>query len=224
MSNNELKLSKFDLGDKNMLSSLIECYKDAFAYKPWQEWKICNNCKKKFGKEDKNKFVLNFKCPNCSQELSDFWTYKQVEKDIKHELNHQLSSCYILTENNISVVGFCWGYVLDSMELEKHINLPNISKNLQKNFPNLKQFAYQDEIGMIKKYQGKKLAKLLFQARLNDFIKWGVNIGVVRTKTLPPTVTYLWYLRLGYKVIQEYNDEDGRVIMAINFNKLKFSN
>ena len=202
MSIDKLKIEKFGLDSTNMLNSLIDCYKDAFAYLPWEEWKYCDNCNQKFGKENQD-ILFNLQCPHCKQKLRDFWPHKTVEEDIIHELSHPLSSCYVLTQNNMSVVGFCWGYTLTSRELEEHLELPGTSQALQNNFPGKNKVAYQDEIGILKEFQGQKLAKLLFQARLADFKNWGIDIGVVRTKTLPATVTYLWYLRLGYKIIKK---------------------
>jgi len=218
-----LRLVKFELNNGLFLDSLVECYRDAFAWLPWQEWKLCLGCEKKFGKEEENFLMPQLRCPICQQPLVDFWEPKKVKKDIKNELNRLMSSCYLLVEENSEkVVGFTWGYAIEAKELEKHLKLPGVAERLKKHYPAEKLFVYQDEIGLHKNYQGKKLGKVLFLAHVLDFVNQGLNISVVRTKTLPPTVTYPWYKRIGYKVIQKYNDADGRVILTANFSELKY--
>lgn len=141
-----------------------------------------------------------------------------MRNDIFDEITSE-SSCWLAIENK-KVIGFTWGYPIKLNILEKKLGLV-ISQRCKEEFgEKLEIVAYQDEIGVIKRYRRKGIGKQLFIRRLNDFRLQGLRVGIARTKTNPPTVTYLWYRRMGYKIIAEYNDEDGRVILGVVFDTL----
>jgi hypothetical protein len=97
-----------------------------------------------------------------------------------------------------------------------------LAQNILATFGEQKAVAYQDELGVNKAYRGQKLAKVLFLRRLEDFHQAGLTVGVIRTKTIPPSVTYLWYTqKLSYRLVAEYNDADGRVVLARSLVDLK---
>jgi hypothetical protein len=204
-----------------MLEGLIDCYREVFGAEPWNEWKKCPICETKWG-------ITEAGPPgyiHCGIPIVDFWPRDQVREDIYHEINPE-SSCWLAIEDNGSlsqnkVIGFCWGYPIRIDELEKKLLLPGLKKSVIRKFGKIEgKIAYQDELGLISSYRGRKVAKKMFTLRLRDFLDQGLPIGIVRTKSNPPTVTYLWFLRIGYEVVAEYNDLDGRVVLARSYEDI----
>lgn len=203
------------------LEQLISCYKEVFADEPWHEWKKCPICGKKWGIDEVDELRdAGFK--HCGVLVEDFWSRDSVRQDILQEITPN-SSCRLAISKNHSaemVVGFCWGYPIDARELEQKTKLPGLYSAIQKEFPGIKEVAYQDEIGLVKEMRNLKIGSAMHRQRISDFRERGMTVAVSRTKTLPPTVTYKWYIRLGYKVVAEYNDKDGRVIMVASISEL----
>ncbi|MEK7640240.1 MAG: GNAT family N-acetyltransferase [Patescibacteria group bacterium] len=193
-----------------LLPQLIRCYQDVFSTTPWSEWKTCKCCKKKWGIEQWRD-IPTLRCPTCGKPLTDFWPSDVVERDIRKELSMPNATCWLALDGG-NVIGFSWGYALTGIELDAKLG---ITCGLTED-----RIAYQDEIGVAMPYRSKHIASELFKLRLGDFIAAKLFTGVVRTKTNPPSVTNLWFNRLGYKVIVHYNDTDGRVIMVRNLRSL----
>lgn len=200
-----------------LLPQLIECYREVFGEEPWNEWKQCKICKTKWGVNEKI-ILQKMNFTHCGQPIVDFWSREIVQKDLFHEITPD-ASCW-LALNNKTVIGFCWGYPIDLENLESKLGIKGISIELRNQFGYVDHVAYQDELGVLKQYRGIGIAKKMFIHRLKDFRRQRLNIGVIRTKTNPPSVTYLWFLKLGYKVISKYNDADGRVILARSLTNL----
>ncbi len=193
-----------------LLPQLIHCYQDVFSTLPWSEWKTCKRCCRKWGLEQWRE-IPHLCCPECTNCLEDFWPAAVVEQDIRVELSMPNATCWLALDGS-SVIGFCWGYSLTPSELDAKLCIPcGITKE---------RVAYQDEIGVSMPYRGRHIASQLFHFRLKDFLAADLHTGVVRTKTNPPSVTNLWFERLGYSVIARYNDADGRVVMAKNLPSL----
>jgi GNAT superfamily N-acetyltransferase len=148
---------------------------------------------------------------HCDEPLVDYWSREQVTADLYHEISPD-ASCWIAMAGT-KVIGFCWGYAAQTPELERKMK---ISFREQLPLVSHKPLAYQDEVGVLKEYRGKKIAKALVGYRLQDFLEQGLEIGVVRTRQTPePSMTFLWYTeKLGYKILASYPDDDGRVILG----------
>jgi len=204
-----------------LLEGLIDCYREVFGADPWNEWKKCPICGTKWGTAEKE----TLRQTHCGVPIVDFWPKDQVRGDICHEINPE-ASCWLAVEINEDssqnrVVGFCWGYPIGLDELEEKLLLPGLKESVVKKFGRVgDKIAYQDELGLINSYRGKKVAKEMFVLRLQDFLDQGLQIGLVRTKSNPPTVTYLWFQRIGYEVVAEYNDLDGRVVLARSYENI----
>lgn len=208
------------LNDVILAKKLARCYQEVFAGYPWNEYKKCPSCNTKWGKED---FPDSLQCPKCESapNLVDFWSEEEIIKDFKKQLESPSGVLYIALNSKNEITGFSSGYETTPEELEEHLQLTDLAKWLRNYFPNGVHFAYQDEIGVLDSYRGQKIATELFKKRLEDFKASGLDITVLRTKTMPPTITFKWYPRLGYSVIQCYHDDDCRVIMATEIKSIQ---
>jgi len=204
--------------DAHLLDALIQCYRDVFGDPPWNEWKKCPKCELKWSKKEAQELEST---RHCGAEIVDFWPYEQVREDIFHEITPE-SSCWLAMDDE-KVVGFCWGYPIKVSDLEEKLGI-SFSAQMHEMFGKHDIVAYQDDIGILTEYRGLKLAKELIKLRFEDFKNQGLAIGVFRTMTSPPSVTYLWYSqKLDYKVVAKYKDTDGRVIMARTLHDLVVS-
>lgn len=194
-----------------LLPKVVSCYREVFADPPWNEWKVCPKCGKHWGSLAKLK-LEECKYTHCSQPLKDFWPEYKVEFDIRHEVSNE-ASCWLALDEN-KVVGFCWGYPIGLKEISQKLELSVLPGVVNQQFSGVTKVAYQDEIGVLSEYRRQGIGKTLFEARLSDFKNHELRVGLVRTKTKPPTVTYIWYHLLSYRVIAEYGDLEGRVVMA----------
>ncbi len=171
------------------LSKLVACYQDVFADDPWNEWRKCNVCNMKWGTTQKSALeALGFL--HCGQSVTEFWPAAEVQGDILREVT-ETTSCWVAYDADV-VVGFCWGYAVEARELEKKLKLPGFADAYMREFGRDNRIAYQDEIGVRTEYRGHGIAKQMFYRRLDDFRRMNLSIGVVRTKTNPPSVTNTW--------------------------------
>lgn len=193
--------------EKSLTEQVVECYRQVFADGPWHEWKRCPVCKKYWGIKDRS-WLESQSFRHCDVPLVDFWSKDQVTSDLFHEITKE-ASCWLALKGS-QVVGFCWGYPISLGCLEKKLGLVlNISLDRQS------QIAYQDEVGVLFEFRGQKIAKLMVKHRLSDFLAQDLKLGVVRTREYPePSETFLWYRNLGYEIIAQYPDGDGRVVLA----------
>lgn len=190
-----------------ILPLLVDCYRDVFGSDPWNEWKICSVCNKVWGIEE---FQHGTDKCKCGGRIVDFWPREKVKEDILTEVQKD-SVCWLATDKDRScVVGFCWGYPINTEELSQKLEL-SITDITQEKF-GVCFVGYHDEIGVAKKFQGCKIGKALLHYYISDIKDKGVRVGVVRTKAIPPTIAYEWYRRIGFEDIACY--DDGRVIMA----------
>jgi len=203
--------------DDRLTAQLVECYRDVFADGPWHEWLKCPACQKYWGIRDRDILAAQ-KFRHCDTPLVDFWPRAQVVSDLYHEITPE-TSCWLALDDNL-VIGFCWGYPTTINELEKKLGLSLGSKAACSD-PGV--IAYQDEVGVIPAYRKNKIAKTMVARRLEDFLAQGLRLGIVRTRRSPePSETFLWYTeKLGYKIIVEYPDDDGRVILGRDLFGLK---
>ena len=194
-----------------LFEQLIDCFILIFGQEPWNEWKLCPSCGKKWGSQQKGTLeLINFE--HCGQPVIDFWPKQKVREDALHEITDE-SSCWLaLIENR--VIGFCWGYPIEIKKLGPKLELDGFIPSFISAFNHGGQIAYVDEIGVEEKYRGKKIGKELFARMKEDFKQAGLKIAVARTKNNPPTVLYHWFKKDGYLIVDKYYDADDRVILA----------
>ncbi len=208
-------------GNGPLTDQVINCYRNVFGGEPWNEWKRCQKCDRKFGIEQ----LADGKTHCCNMPLVDFWPKEVVQRDIFNEISGD-ASCWLSVvkenDNVVDVVGFSWGYPITPKNLEDMVKFSGIVDIITDIFGHMECVAYQDEIGLATKYRGQKIGRAMQLLTHQDYTKQGLGVVVARTKTNPPTVAYHWYKKAGMDVIGEYGDEDGRVIMAGRTNNLSF--
>lgn len=206
-------------GDPLLTAQLVECYRDVFADGPWHEWLKCPQCQKYWGTKDRG-LLVSYKFRHCDRPLVDFWPREQVISDLHHEIAPE-ASCWLAMSKD-RVVGFCWGYPITTSDLEAKLGV-SFNNNPECHSEAAEPIAYQDEVGVLSAYRGRKIAKAMVVQRLSDFISQGLQIGIVRTKQSPePSETFLWYTeKLGYKILANYPGDDGRVILGRQLSGLK---
>lgn len=219
-----VKFVQFDINTctQDLLEKFIRVYQEVFADPPWNEWLHCPICHKHWGIEQKAEVeALNFQ--HCHVAMEEFWPHDTVESDLRHELEGK-SSCWLAFLND-RVIGFCFGYGITPEKLEEKLKLPGCAETIKNNCENAGTIAYHDDLGVLNEFRKLGVAKKLFELHLNDMIAQGLKFGIGRTKQSdPPSVTYVWFKRIGYQVIDSYPPEDGRVIMACTMNQLNLLN
>jgi ribosomal protein S18 acetylase RimI-like enzyme len=189
-----------------LTDQVVKCYRQVFADSPWNEWMQCPECGTYWGVKDKGILeVKNYQC--CGSGVMDFWPRERVVGNLFKEIT-PAASCWLALSGS-KVIGFCWGYPITPPELEDKlsISLGNLEPT--------RKVAYQAELGVQVAYRNRGIAKAMVRRRLSDFLRQGLETGVVLPRATPePSVTFLWYKKLGYSIIARYPDADGRVIMA----------
>ena len=195
-------------------TQVVECYREVFSDTPWHEWLRCAVCNKYWGACDRA-LLASYQFRHCDTPLVDFWPREQVIADLFHEIAPD-SSCWIAMEE-CRVVGFCWGYPITLQELENKLG-NTFSHAVGIPVESTQLVAYQDEVGVLSAYRGRKIAKKMVALRLIDFKAKNLEFAVVRTRQYPePSETFLWYTKkLGYRILASYPDADGRVILGRN--------
>jgi len=211
-----IRLSSEDLACNPLLPSLVDCYRQVFADAPWNEWLKCPTCGTRKGIQEVNgKPVM---CTDCAVQMIDFWPVDQVRQDILHEVGDMDAQCWLLVADE-QVVGFCWGYPISLAQLAKKVELSLDLWMDQAGLTPETMVAYQDELGVLNAYRGQGHARNLVAKRMVDFEHAGLELGVMRTQTDPPTVTYHWYRRKGYEIVARYPEPDTRVLMAMKLSE-----
>ena len=151
------------------------------------------------------------------------WSVEVVSKMFLRDITEG-ASCWIALasspEDEPYVVGFTWGFELSEKKLVKMAD----EKTLQvfREICGPGRIAYQSELGVLEPFRGQGIARNLVMRRNQDFLERGLEIGVIRTKEDPPSVTYTWYQKVGYKIIYRYPDDTKRVLMARRLTGLQF--
>lgn len=196
--------------DPTVLGKVVTCYQAVFAAQPWSEWRRCANpkCEAHWGIEQAAELAeLGFS--HHGQPVEEFWSTNTVRADLAAEFAMAGASSWLaLSEGD--VVGFCYGYPLTPAALEAKLELTNVEAGLAHRFGEQTLVAYQDDLGVRNSHRRRGIARAMFGYRQADFVASGLMVCVVRT--MPGSVTYIWYMKLGYKLVAEY--PDGRVVLA----------
>lgn len=216
MSNISLARYSPHTSSPSITVQLIECYRDVFAVEPWHEWLKCPVCEKYWGKKDAE-LLVSMKFQHCDTPLVDFWPRDKVVSDFCDEVTSE-ASCW-LTLDGDKVIGLCLGYPITVADLEKKLGLQFAA---QIDYQGSDIVAYQDDILVDAAYRKLGYAKKMVQIRNEDFLLRGLKHGIARTRQSPePSVTFKWFVAMGYKIIARYPDDDGRVIQARSLAGLK---
>ncbi len=217
MENGKVVYFKFEYHQfRHLLPQIVSCYRDVFASPPWNEWKKCEECGQKWGILSRDELnAANHE--HCGKQVVDYWPSDVVMAEISRDLQDKETSCWLAMTGFGQVVGFIWGYPITPEDLAQKLGRPDLASNLIERFGDHERVAYQDEMGVLEAYRSRKIGKELARMRLKDFKQQGLKVGVVRTKTIPPTVTYNWYTRDGFETVSSYDDRDGRVVLARSY-------
>lgn len=200
---------------------MAEAFGRVFATSPWYEWRKCRvpGCGANWGVEQRKELeAIGY--VHCGEPVVEFWPKDDVLYDIYHEIGAD-TSCWVAKMGR-RIIGFCWGYPVQVSHLSEKVGI-NLEGPARATFGTDARIAYQDELGVLKKYRGTGVARELFILRLDDFLTKGLEIGIVRTRVLPePSVTYLWFTeKLGYIELARYPGDDGRVILGQRLDVVK---
>lgn len=208
---------------------LAHCYQAVYGSDPsWNEGRRCGSCSTPTAPKKWNLRNAPATCGDCGNPTDLFWPIETIVADMRDEFQRPHAAC-VVARSGGKIVGGAWGFSADAEEMDMHLNhglpaharAPGISEALQRLFPG-ERVAYQDEIFVHPDLQGFGVGRELFRARHQMFIASGLVGYVLRTKTNPPSRSYLWYgsARYGYEVIAKYPDADERVVMAVSFSGL----
>lgn len=126
------------------------------------------------------------------------WTATQVVEDVTNQLGKEGAVGFVAVENG-KVIGCIWGYPITQAELSAEIGIGVPCGGM-----------YLDEICVTPNHHGKRVGSKLYQLWTKK-VKGGIVLA--RTMTNPPTVVYPWFLKMGYGVVAQYNDEKSRVVL-----------
>ena len=126
------------------------------------------------------------------------WTVKQVVADITNQLSKKGAIGFVALDSG-KVVGCVFGYPMGKTELSAELKITVSIDGM-----------YLDEICVAPSYHGQQIGSTLYQLWSK---KVGRKVVIARTMTNPPTIVYPWFLKMGYTVIAEYNDSQGKVIL-----------
>ncbi len=215
----QIRMEPFPLegGNNDILASLVECYRGVFAEPPWNEWLKCSECGKAWGKpQDADLAAMRFS--HCGRPVTDYWPHAEVAEEFFRVLGRG-AVCWLAVERaerRARVVGFTWGSPIASMWDGFE---PELQDSLRREFgaaaESDQDIIYQTELGVLASYRNRGLARLLAERRNQDFLDRGFRIGVAVVRERPePSVTFLWYQRIGFRVIHRFPPENGRVVIA----------
>ncbi len=199
-----MELVRFTGNDATLMHQLADCYIHVFSSEPWNECKRCVDCDIKWGLEQLEDESYLRHLSEHPDSVTDFWSHPDVLSDLEDEITAE-STCFLFLEDS-QVVGFAWGYEIETAKLLIKLDIDQLDTVVDD-----ETVFYIDEVGLIDAYRGQSLATRLYEAMMCGAEHTTV---LTRTKTNPPTVLFEWFqAKLSYRVVHEYNDEDGRVIM-----------
>ncbi len=236
----DLKYLRFDREaeeHQQLVPSLVQCYQQVFAEAPWNEWKKCPKCNRHWGILDEAELsARNFTCEDCEVKLKDFWPTEEVAKDLVEAATdfpeRDMKASFWVLVHGEQVVGFCGGFSIKYPDLLAKLECPDLDGLFTGRFGSHSLVAYQSELGLLPGYRNKgafghkDIARELLQLRHEDFVSMGLRIGLIRAKAKQgeESVTYKWYTNpsLNFETVGNYNDSDGRVVLARDYEGLSW--
>lgn len=206
--------------DWTLLADLVECYRDVFAQPPWNEWLACaaGDCKASWGRPQAAELAAaGF--VHCGQPVVDYWPHAKVVGDLLDALG-QGAVCWLAIDRAAQgagqVVGFTWG---SSIATRWKKFEPELQESLRREFgedvASDPTIVYQTEVGVRVTHRNQGLARRLTERRNQDFLDRGFRVGITGVRETPqPSVTFLWYTRLGFRIVHRFPPDNGRVVLA----------
>ena len=220
MTQEQVSIIRFDphTGDSELVAQLVLCFRRVFADPPWGEWLKCANpeCGATWGRHQAAE-LAEIAFMHCGLGVIDFWDYAKVLRELRRDITPD-ASCWIAVMtggHNVRVVGFIWGMPLPCRwEFLPPGAQAALRDRYGENVAHNTQFVYQAELGVLTSQRRQGLARRLTTARNRDFLSRECTHGIIRALRDPqPSVTYVWYTKIGYEVIYEFPDS-GYVLLA----------
>ena len=193
--------------------SLAKAYQSIYGYEPWNEqWKCGNiNCDKFWGINQKKELEqLEFR--HCGLPIQPYWPEQERLETFK-ELSMEEKFCASIAFDRSNIIGFCWAYQFKSNEeIDQKMGMNGLGQIISSlEGPT----AYLADLAVEPEYRGRGIAKLLTKARSELMFHVGIANIFTRTKSgSNPSITDLWYKKIGFPIIASYNDKRERVIRA----------
>lgn len=204
--------------EPEQLAELVTCYINVFAEPPWHEYKKCLVCGRTWGKKDGPELQAML-LRHCGQNLADYWPRDEVEAEIRHAVD-EIGTCWIAVDEidgTKSIVGFTWGYPASKRQSKSEIEVEEAIRTCFGADVDFSRVAYLAELAVLSTHRGRSVARGLVQRRHQDFLDRGFTGAVLKVREHPePSVTYLWYRRLGFHVAHRY--QDGRVVLVCDLH------
>lgn len=198
-------------GGEATFASLVDCYRIVFGGDPWNEWKCCPGCGSTWGL-DAEPALAACGYTHCGQPMEDVWPPEVVRGDIEKELAHD-ASCWLAMSGD-TVVGFSWGYRIDSASLAGKLRVPELPLVLASACGVRSEVIYHDDVGVLPGWRGRRVAQTLVDRMVRDLLTPRAAIVVARTLANPPSNLYGWYQRRSVGTVAQYRDGSNRVVLA----------
>ncbi|MDB5194630.1 MAG: hypothetical protein JWN50_644 [Parcubacteria group bacterium] len=196
----------------SLLSEIILCYQRVFEVYPWNEWKKCRACGTHWGISER-KIIDGLGGVHCGLPIEEYHPAGKIIESIKKSVSDD-ASCWIAVQFGGKVVGFTWGRPITAAQLAARLEITKITEKMRAEFGGRTHIAFQHELGVLPEHQGRKIGKKLAALRLADFKARGLETAMFTTQRTPPSVTYLWFSKDGYRVVFESGGSTDRVLLA----------
>lgn len=210
---NVIGLNSFAVLSLKQQISLARAYQNIYGSEPWNEqWKCGNKeCDKFWGSNQQKELeILEFR--HCGLSVVPYWP-EQEQIDGFKELSLKEKFCASIAYDHNKIIGFCWAYQFKSNE---ELDLKMEMKGLGKIISRLEgPTSYLADLAVEPSYRGQGIAKLLTKIRSELMLNVGIVNIFTRTKSgINPSITNIWYDKIGFPIIVNYNDARERVIRA----------
>lgn len=217
---NKLDIVSVDSQNISQLESwIIRAYKDIFNASSWREWVKCS-----LGCWFKTTFeTAPDLCPNCSGNIEDFYSDKEVSVSIRSVLDKSYFQFLVLLSWE-RVAWFSWWW-WDSLEtinqeklwLDQWTQFSTLITSLaDSNISNQNQLYYLAEVGIVSEFQWRWVGKILVaqdNLLLRD-VKDNIKSTILRTSR--KSAMYKIQKSIWAQEVFSYDDLDERVLFAKN--------
>jgi ribosomal protein S18 acetylase RimI-like enzyme len=204
---------------------LTHLYQKVYGAAPWNELCKCGNpeCGEFWG-FSQSRVIEELNHRHCGLPMIPCWTEEDLLdefKKISSKKNFCATLAFDMDMDFPKLVGFCWGYQFDSEEeVDTKLEMPGLGKiigELEGPVVYLADLAVEDE------YRENGIAKMLTRLRNEQMQQAKVVSVFTRTKDgQEPSVTNVWYEKIGLSVVVRYNDSRERVIRAGKLKEIRW--